>query len=147
LTFTKKHQKAGLSYTDDKAMRILTEILGGREPKSDDAFAAQDFYSMFFTLKTWVQQSEEDQDVLLSESLEVRFQAFVKSKKSSATAVPQLQLISPTTGQPTAPKYPHLSFPVQELRRGDELASTLLRDGEGMVVYTSLLKGVDHCCF
>lgn len=64
---------------------------------------------MFFTLKTWAEVGDQT-EVLLSSSLEARYQAFIVKKR--AESLHQLPaLLSPATGQPTAPKFPHLSFP------------------------------------
>lgn len=102
-----------------------------------------DFYSMFFLYKNWIQQtSEQREDVQLSNSLEARYQAFVKAKQASLSNLAPRVLVggasgsgapvvtlSPTTGQPTMPKYPHLAFPVSQLRMGEVLDTAALRDG------------------
>ncbi len=96
----------GLPYSDEKAHKILGDILGGRDPVEDDTFACADFYSMFFTLRTWA-EGPDHMEVLLSHSLEVRYQAFIKKRADSASQpVPAL-----LSGHATAPKFPHLSFP------------------------------------
>ncbi len=38
----------GLSYSDDKAAKILSDILGGREATEDDTFASADFFWCVF---------------------------------------------------------------------------------------------------
>ena len=72
-----------MAYSEERATDMLARILG-RPAKPDDCFASADFYSMFFTLKTWTTNSEAD--VVLSESLEVRFKEFKERERQRAAA-------------------------------------------------------------
>lgn len=120
----------GVNYTDDKANNVLSEMLGGRRVREDDQFAHADFFALFFTWKTWQRDEErkEKEEVPLSQSLNERFMDFKNSREGLRLSNLGVALdLSRSDVRP--PTFPHLAFPVGDLRIGDNIDAADYRDG------------------